>query len=100
MSIPRRDPERAEEHYLHSYASPRSKRVLEIGCGAGRLTWLYAPEAGHLIGVDIQLSQLQAAQIARPEALSTKVDFTASQAGMLPFINESFDLALFSWSLC
>lgn len=100
MSIPRRDPEQTEQRYMREYASARGKRVIEIGCGAGRLTWLYAPQANHLIGVDIQLSQLRAAQIARPETLATKVNFTAGQARMLPFANESFDLALFSWSLC
>ncbi len=100
MAIPRRDPEKAEQLYLHRHASPSGKRILEIGCGDGRLTWLYAPEANQLIGADIELSKLRAAQSARPEALSAKVHFTAAQAETLPFVSESFDLALFSWSLC
>lgn len=100
MGMPRRDPEKVEQFYLHQHASPRGKRVLEVGCGDGRLTWLYAPEANYLIGADIELSKLRAAQSARAEGLSATVHFTAAQAEALPFVDESFDLVLFSWSLC
>ena len=99
MSILRRDPERAEQHYLYDYASPRGKYTLEIGCGDGRLTWHYAPEARYHIGIDLNLAEIGKARRNRPVALSTSVDFAAANAGTLPFAAQSFDLVLLSWSL-
>ena len=99
MLAPKRDPEKTEQLYLHCHASPRGKRILEIGCGDGRLTWRYAPEAGYHIGLDLDLTSLGQARRNRPVAMSIRVDFAAAQAGALPFAHQSFDLVLFSWSL-
>ena len=99
MSVPNRDPERNEQHILDRYASPKGQSVLEIGCGEGRLTRLFASEAKHLIGTEVSLPKLRAAHLNRPECPAHKVDFVASSAVALPFVNENFDLALFSWSL-
>jgi len=38
----RTDPENNETRALFDLADFKSKRVLEIGCGDGRLTWRYA----------------------------------------------------------
>lgn len=99
MLAPKRDPEKTEQFYLYGHASPRGKRVLEIGCGDGRLTWRYAPEARYHIGLDLNLTRLGQARRNRPVAMSSRVDFAAAQAGALPFADKSVDLALFSWSL-
>ena len=79
--------------------SPSGKRILEIGCGDGRLTWRYAPGADYYIGIDLKTAELGQAQRDRPVTLSTQVDFAAAEAGALPFVDQSFDLSLFSWSL-
>ena len=73
MSI-QKDPERMETKYLHkftdftlrhSFASQggAGKRVLEIGCGDGRLTWQYAKSARLVAGIDLEADDLRAAMI-------------------------------------
>jgi ubiquinone/menaquinone biosynthesis C-methylase UbiE len=99
ISEPRRDPEKAEPEILQRYASQPGGRILDIGCGDGRLTWLYARDASLVAGSDIDLTRLRNAQMARPEGVSTQVYFTAAQGEAMPFANETFDLAIFSWSL-
>ncbi len=44
ISEPRRDPENIERRYLERYAAQYGGRVLDIGCGDGRLTWFCAGE--------------------------------------------------------
>jgi ubiquinone/menaquinone biosynthesis C-methylase UbiE len=74
-------------------------RVLEIGCGDGRLSRLIAPETGRLIGSDVTLSKLKAAHNQGIVTPAAPVCFTAAQAETMPFFTEAFDLAFFSWSL-
>ena len=99
MSLPIRDPEGVESVHLLRHTLPQGKHVLEIGCGDGRLTRLIAPEAGRMIGSDVTLSKLRVAHNQGSATQSATVRFTAAQAETLPFVTESFDLALFSWSL-
>jgi 2-polyprenyl-3-methyl-5-hydroxy-6-metoxy-1,4-benzoquinol methylase len=35
------------------------QRVLEIGCGSGRLTWRYADQAAHVVGIDSDSTVMQ-----------------------------------------
>ncbi len=99
ISEPRRDPENTERSFLQRYASPPGGRILDIGCGDGRLTWFYARDAGFVVGSDIKMEKLQSARIAQPEAVSAKVCFAAARGEAMPFANETFNLAIFSWSL-
>ena len=99
ISEPRRDPENAERSFLQRYASHAEGRVLDIGCVDGRLTWFYARDAGFVVGSDIKMEKLRSARIAQPEAISAKVCFAASRGETIPFANETFNLAIFSWSL-
>ena len=47
-----KDPEGAEVEALAALAVFSGKRVLEVGCGDGRLTWLYAHEAASVLGCE------------------------------------------------
>jgi len=47
-----RDPEEVEIRILHEYADLAGTRVLEIGCGEGRLVWRYAATARQVGGLD------------------------------------------------
>jgi tRNA G46 methylase TrmB len=50
MSL-QRDPEEFEKKILHKFANLSNKRILEIGCGEGRLTWKYASASNLVIGI-------------------------------------------------
>ena len=44
---------RRDFHWLAQHASVRSRRILEIGCGVGRLMRNLAEDCGEIHGVDI-----------------------------------------------
>lgn len=94
------DPERNEIKFLNEFAGfSASHRVLEIGCGDGRLTWRYAREAGHVVGVEISRDDLRFALVDRPSDLEDRAAFANADSIHLPFSKETFDLAILSWSL-
>ncbi len=95
------DPEATETKYLLRLADLTrggAKRVLEIGCGDGRLTWRYAKMARHVLGVDLHADDLRVAFLDRPADLSAHVEFALADATHLPARNAAFDLAIFAWS--
>jgi len=93
------DPERKESKYLHKFADFRNKRVLEVGCGEGRMTWQYARETRTTIGIDLDTDALRIARADKPADLEHNVLFTASASEYLPFSKETFDIAILAWSL-
>ncbi len=92
------DPEGTELKFLRQFADFAGKRVLEIGCGDGRLTWRYARLAQRVTGIDLHADDLRIAMIDRPSDLALQVGFARADTVHLPFVAKSFDLALFSWS--
>ena len=74
------DPTRAELAALAEVVDFSGLRVLEIGCGNGRLTWRYAGSTAEVFGIDPD-----------GDAIASPVERD------LP--RRHFDLAFFSWSL-
>ena len=95
----RLDPENRESRALFEYAGDfAGKRVLEIGCGNGRLTWQYAHLADHVTGIDPDEEKIAQAIAETPPELQGQVDFWAG--GIDGFeTTKRYDLALFSRSL-
>lgn len=93
-----KDIERNETKYLHKLADFADKRVLEIGCGEGRLTWQYAKRTRLTAGIDVDSDALRVATLDRSSDLENKAYFCRALSEQLPFVQESFDLALFAWS--
>ncbi|HEX9385195.1 MAG TPA: class I SAM-dependent methyltransferase [Anaerolineales bacterium] len=98
MSL-QKDSERNETKYLHKFADFAGKRVLEIGCGEGRLTWRYAKETRSTVGIDLDADALRVATIDRSSDLESKVYFSRAMSEQLPFSKETFDIAILAWSL-
>lgn len=94
-----KDPERNEINALRKIVDLDGKRVLEIGCGEGRLTWRYAASPNHVIGIDPDHDALRVATVDRPSDFENKIHFVNAQAEHLPFHKETFDIALLAWSL-
>ena len=93
------DPDGNERKFLHSLGDFKNRRVLEVGCGEGRLTWKYATAASWTVGVDADRDALRVASIDCPADLSKRVYFANSAAENLPFRKNTFDLAVLAWSL-
>jgi ubiquinone/menaquinone biosynthesis C-methylase UbiE len=93
-----KDPEYNETKHLHQFVNFNGSRVLEIGCGEGRLTWRYAAKPALTIGIDPDRNALRVATIDRPTDLELRVHFANAIAEWLPFPSESFDIAILAWS--
>jgi 2-polyprenyl-3-methyl-5-hydroxy-6-metoxy-1,4-benzoquinol methylase len=93
-----KDPEGAASRVLGQTADFTGTRVLEIGCGDGRLTWLYAPRAASVLGIDPDEEQIALARSAKPSELADRVQFEAGEAEDLSR-TAVFDVAFLSWSL-
>jgi ubiquinone/menaquinone biosynthesis C-methylase UbiE len=93
------DPEDTEIFALHDYADFDGKRVLEIGCGDGRLTWRYAERAAQVVAIDPDEDEIASALEDCPAELRHKIEFRLARIEDLEVPAEKFDLALLSWSL-
>jgi ubiquinone/menaquinone biosynthesis C-methylase UbiE len=98
MSL-QQDPEGKEKKYLHQFADFKNKRVLEIGCGEGRLTWKYASASTLTVGLDPDHAALHVARLDSPADLRKHVHFTQADASRIPIAKETFDIAMLAWSL-
>jgi len=94
-----KDPEGFEKKLLHKYADFGNKRVLEVGCGEGRLTWKYAALSKITVGFDPDHSALRVARADAPAPQQGLVHFANASASHIPFSKESFDIAILAWSL-
>ena len=98
MSI-RIDPEEREFEALLALAGDLTgQRVLEVGCGNGRITTHLAPHAAHITAIDPNAERIAAAQTKLPPELAHKISYHALPLAKLP-PGEPFDLVLLSWSL-
>ncbi|MEW5938084.1 MAG: class I SAM-dependent methyltransferase [Chloroflexota bacterium] len=96
---PQKDPENFEREKLLDFATFDGARVLEIGCGEGRLTWKYASASRVTIGLDPDPDALRVARADRPAGLRERVHFTRASAYHLPLPSQTFDIAILAWSL-
>ena len=94
-----KDPTGVEARVLAELADFEGKRVLEIGCGDGRMTWLYAEQAREVLGVDSDEEAIRDARTALPDRLADRVEFRVADAQALDVPRQRFDIAFLSWSL-
>lgn len=106
MTNPQKDPENFERKKLLGFADFADSRVLEVGCGEGRLTWKYAPASRLTFGLDPDFDALRVARADRvasckdcPPDLRGRVHLARASAYHIPFPKETFDIALLAWSL-
>jgi ubiquinone/menaquinone biosynthesis C-methylase UbiE len=93
------DPEGAEIKALRALGSLEGARVLEIGCGDGRLTVGFAPIARSVLALDPRAEALAKARRNLPVSLAQRVRFEIGSILDLDCAPASFDVALFSHSL-
>ena len=90
----RSDTAGSEKDYLRDMLPPIVGRVLEIGCGDGRLTRKYADLAERVIGIDLPASLPGVDSPPLPPAL----DIAAASGVRLPFAARRFDQVIFALS--
>lgn len=84
---------------LNELVELRDRRVLELGCGNGRLTFRYASAAQSVLAIDPNAERVKEARTAMPPELAETVVFAIGSAEEVDAPRKSFDLALFSSSL-
>jgi ubiquinone/menaquinone biosynthesis C-methylase UbiE len=93
------DPEGVHLAALQRLGDFRGQRMLELGCGDGRLTFQYAAAAASVLAVDPDAERIANARRSLPPELDATVSFAVSGTVEVKAPRRRFDLALFSWSL-
>lgn len=93
------DPEGAHLASLRRLADFHGQRVLEMGCGEGRLTRGIAVDAKAVLAFDPDEERLREARASFPPELLDRVEFRVAAAESIEIAPHAFDLVVFSWSL-
>jgi ubiquinone/menaquinone biosynthesis C-methylase UbiE len=94
------DPERNELRALKGVSTWRDKKVLEVGCGDGRLTLRLATLRPKLIhAIDPNPDLIRLARKNLPSKLSKQIRYKVGSAGKRKYPSHSFDIVVFSWVL-
>jgi ubiquinone/menaquinone biosynthesis C-methylase UbiE len=75
------------------------KRVLDVGCGTGRLTRFAARVAARVYAFDPNAESVSQARSTLPADVSHRVSFATHSAEALDVPRRRFDTALCGWSL-
>ncbi len=93
------DPEQNEIRALERATHWRHARVIEIGCGDGRLTLRLARLGAVVHAIDPDAKLIRTARGKLPKRFAKRVRYHVGKAEHLDYPNESFDLAVFAWAL-
>jgi ubiquinone/menaquinone biosynthesis C-methylase UbiE len=94
-----RDHEGNEPAAIAAIVDLDGTRVLEVGCGSGRLTRFLAARAREVYAFDPKLEAVVEARASLPDELRRRVRFAVHDAQALDVPRRRFDLALCGWSL-
>jgi ubiquinone/menaquinone biosynthesis C-methylase UbiE len=94
-----RDREGREPAAIAALADLDGKRVLEVGCGRGRLTCFVAARAASVYAFDPSPEAIAEAQASLADELRDRVRFAVHDAEALDLPRRRFDLAVCGWSL-
>jgi ubiquinone/menaquinone biosynthesis C-methylase UbiE len=98
MSL-QQDTDHNEQKFLHKFVDLTDRRVLEVGCGEGRLTWQYVSKTRLMVGVDLDRDSLRVARVDCPSDAKDILHLACADSTHLPFAKEKFDIAILAWSL-
>lgn len=93
------DPEGVHLAALRRLGDFQGRRVLELGCGDGRLTIGIAADAANIFAFDPDAEVVERARRFLPAELADRVAYEVASGKEIELEPASFDLAVFSWSL-
>jgi 2-polyprenyl-6-hydroxyphenyl methylase/3-demethylubiquinone-9 3-methyltransferase len=93
------DPAGKEVRALARVTDWRGKRVLEIGCGDGRLTLRLARLGAQVYAIDPEAKLIRLARKNLPKRFTSRVDYHRGNAQALKHADGVFDLVVFAWAL-
>jgi 2-polyprenyl-3-methyl-5-hydroxy-6-metoxy-1,4-benzoquinol methylase len=93
------DPEKNEVGALKSVTDWRRKRVLEIGCGEGRLTLRLAQLGALVSATDPDAQLIRTARKRLAQRLAKRINYRVGKAEAIDHPRDSFDIVVFSWVL-
>ena len=93
------DPEEAHLAALRRLGDFRGRRVLELGCGDGRLTLGIASDAAFVLAFDPDAEAVERARQTLPDELADRIAYRVASGKEIEVEPHSFDLTVFSWSL-
>lgn len=99
MALSDYPPPGMEVGLIERYVGLEGRRILEIGCGDGRLTRQLAPLASSVVAIEPDPAKIALARrLAASEGISN-VSFRTNSAERSRLVGDPFEVALFSWSL-
>ena len=93
------DPEGAHLAALRRLADFANARVLEVGCGDGRLTLGIAEQAASVFAFDPDEEAVERARKTIPAELADRVAYEVGSAKEVEIPRSAYDIVVFSWSL-
>jgi ubiquinone/menaquinone biosynthesis C-methylase UbiE len=93
------DPEGTEIEVIHELVDFSGKKVLEVGCGDGRMTRRYADRAALVLALDPNAEKIERAIDSTPEPLRSKVRFRVADIADAELAQQVFEVAILSHSL-
>jgi ubiquinone/menaquinone biosynthesis C-methylase UbiE len=93
------DPEGEHIAALRRLTDFRNQRLLELGCGDGRLTLGIAADAACVLAFDPDAEAVERARRSLPATVADRVTYQVASGKEIEIEPHSFDLVVFSWSL-
>jgi ubiquinone/menaquinone biosynthesis C-methylase UbiE len=87
-----RSPDSGLAHLIETARPTPDDRMLDVGCGTGRMAVGLAPLVGHVTGVDLTPAMLDQARALQAEAGVANIEWREADVTALPFGDGAFSL--------